>query len=152
MRTLDRIDKQILEELTQNPTQPFLKIAKKINVASSTVKERYEKMKGTVFTGPFAILDLSKIGFQGRALLMINYSDERNQELTLSKVKKLPNAFLIIEAVGKFDLIVQLMFRDVKEVKTVVNEIRALPGVKKVDVAITEQTDFPTRREYTTST
>jgi DNA-binding Lrp family transcriptional regulator len=147
---MDRIDKQILGALIQNPTQPFLKIAQKIDISPSTVKERYEKMRGKVFNDPFTIIDLSRIGYQGRALLMIKYSDKSDYKIIVEKVQKIPNVFLITETLGKFDLIVQVAFRDVKEIKMIVNKVRALLGIKKVNIAINDQTDFPTNREYTT--
>lgn len=151
VKTVDRIDKQILAILIENPTEPFLKIAKKLDISPSTVKKRYEKMKNRVFSNPFVIIDLSKLGFQGKAFLLVSNSIEGNPQLTLDKLHQMPNVFLIAETIGKFDFIVYVAFRDIKEIKKIVNEIRELPSVKKVDVTLTEQTDFPTRRQYSTS-
>ena len=147
---MDRIDKQILEALINNPTEPFLKIAKKIDVAPSTVKIRYEKMKDKVFSDPFIIVDFSIIGYRGKALLMVTNSNRGNHTLTLEKLHQIPNVFVIAETLGKFDIIAFVAFRDIKEIKKIVNELRALPSIKKVEVALTDQTDFPLEREYTT--
>ena len=106
-------------------------------------------MLNKVFITPYIIIDLSKIGFQGKAYLMIN-STGSNSKLTVELLHQIPNVFLIVETIGKFDLTALVAFRDIKEVKKIVSKIRAQPSVKKVHVAITEQTDFPTKRKYGT--
>ncbi len=148
---MDRIDNQILAALIENPRIAFLEIAKKIGIAPSTVKARYDKMKNKVFSNPFVILDLSKLGFRGKAFLLVSNSNQGDPKLTLDKLHQIPNVFLIAETIGKFDFIAYVAFRDITEIKKIVNEVRKLPSVKKVNVTLTEQTDFPTRREYSTS-
>ena len=123
VKTLDRIDQQILAALIENPTESFLKIAKKLDISPSTVKKRYDKMKNRVFTNPFVVIDLSKLGFQGKAFLLVSNSNEGNPQLTLDKLHKMPNVFLIAETVGKFDFIAYVAFRDIKEIEKIINEI-----------------------------
>jgi DNA-binding Lrp family transcriptional regulator len=147
---MDRVDSQILERLMKNPTEPFLKIAKTIGISPVTVQKRYEKMKNKAFSPPFIIIDLSKIGYQGKAHLLIS-STGSNPELTLKVLHNIPNVFLIAETIGKFDFIAFVAFRNIIELKKIVKQVRQQPSVKKVKIAITEQTDFPTRREYSAS-
>ena len=100
-----------------------------------------------MFAKPFIIIDLSKIGFGGKAYLMIN-STGSDPKLTLEVLHQIPNVFLIAETIGKFELTALVAFRDINDLKKIVNKIRDQPSVKKVHVALTEQTDFPVKREY----
>jgi DNA-binding Lrp family transcriptional regulator len=145
---MDRIDEEILRILKKNPTESYLKIAKKINVSPSTVKARYEKMENKIFSTAFIIANLSKIGYNGKAMLMITYSNKGNHLLLLERLEKTPNVFVIAETIGKFDIIAFMAFRNISEIKKIVNDIRALISVKKVEIALTDQKDFPMEREY----
>lgn len=145
---MDKVDEKILDVLIKNPTEPFFKIAKKVDLAPSTVKIRYEKMKNKVFRSPFIIADFSKIGYRGKAMLMITNSNQGNHAITLTKLQNIPDVFVVAETIGKFDIIAFAAFRDIKEIKKIVNELRTLASIKKVEVALTDQTDFPLDREY----
>ena len=105
-------------------------------------------MKNRIIIGPYTIINLAKIGYQGKAYLMVTNSNEFDHNLTLKVFNQIPNVFLIGETIGKFDFIALAAFRDIKEIKKIVNKIRAHPSVEKVKVALTEQTDFPFKREY----
>ena len=145
---MDRIDEEILRILKKNPTESHLKIARKINVSPSTVKARYEKMENRVFSTPFIIANLSKLGFTGKAMLMVTNSNQGNHLMLLKRLQKTPNVFAISETIGKFDIIAFVAFRDISEIKKIVNGIRALISVKKVEIALTDQKYFPLEREY----
>ena len=145
---MDRTDEKIFNILKKNPTETFLKISKKIGVAPSTVKNRYEKMENKVFRPPFIIADFSQLGFRGKAMLMLTNSNQGNHLMTLEKLEKTPNVFVIAETFGTFDIIAFLAFRDIKEIKNIVYELRKLVSIKKIQVALTDQTDFPLEREY----
>jgi len=145
---MDEIDQKILRLLIKNPSKSFLSISKELNVAPLTIQKRYEKMLGKVFSNPFVIVNLSKLGYQGKALLMLNSVEKHEVGMTVKKLRQIPNVFLVAEIVGKYDVLALAAFRNLKEIKNIVKEIRAQPSVKKVVVSLTEQTDFPLRREY----
>lgn len=146
---MDKIDRHILTELIKNPTKPFLKIAKEVGISPNTVQKRYEKMQkeGMIF-GAFTIIDLSKIGYQGKAFLMVTNSNIHDVEITVKALYQIPNVFLISEIIGAFDVLAMAAFRDIAELKEIVNKIRALPSVQKVEVTLTDGTYYPVRKEY----
>ena len=95
---MDRIDKKILKLLKENPKMPFLEIAKKIGISSITVQKRYEEMekKDAIF-GTTVMLDLSKIGFKGKAFLFIKTSKNSKIPEIIKTFRQIPNLFLIVE-------------------------------------------------------
>ena len=75
---MDRIDRDILKILKKNPKKPFLKIAEEIGISPSTAISRYERLKkDNVIFGASTIIDLSKIGYQGKVL--IDHTDTESQ-------------------------------------------------------------------------
>jgi len=147
---LDKLDQNIIRMLTKNPRKSFSKIAEKFNISSLTVQKRYEKMKKeNVIFGTSILLDLSKIGFQGKVFLFITCEKNYDVERTVKALQKIPEIFIISEIVGPFDVLGIAVFRDITEIQKMINRIRAEPSIKKVEVAITDEIFYPFREEFT---
>ncbi|PVX23821.1 MAG: hypothetical protein CW691_09580 [Candidatus Bathyarchaeum sp.] len=147
---LDEIDKAILNEIMKDPKKPFQKIAEEIGIAPVTAQTRYEKLrkKGTI-RGTFTIVDLAKIGFQGKGFLFIKASKDYDSETTINFVSQIPNVFQICEIVGTYDLLVMVVFRNMTEIQEIVNKIRTLKTIEKVETSLTNEVQYPAREEYT---
>ena len=145
---MDEIDRDILRRLVNDPQKPFLSVAKEIGISSQTVKKRFDTMKkNNVFFGSSMIIDLSKIGFQGKAFLLTNGSKSYESEIAIKLITQIPNVFLISEIVGPYDLLIMIVFRSATEIQEIVNKIRAIDAIENVDVTLTLDTDFPIKRE-----
>ena len=149
LNCMDKIDQDILRALKENPIKPFLKIAEEIGISTTTALSRYERMKkDNIIYGAFTIIDLSKIGHQGKAFLLVTNNDVDNTETTLKALSTVPNVFLVSEIIGAFDLLAMAAFKDLSEIKEIINNIRAFPSVKKVEVVLTTDTLYPVKEEY----
>ena len=139
-----------MSELQKRPGKPFIKISEELGISPMTVKNRYERMKkeGKIF-GTSTILDLSKIGYQGKAFLHITNNINENPEKIIKNLQQIPNVFLVSEIIGTFDILVMAAFRDLKEIKEITDRIRDDPSVKKVEMSITDDTLYPLTNEYT---
>ena len=145
---MDEIDRDILRRLVNDPQKPFLSIAKEIGISPQTVKKRFNTMKkNNVFFGSSMIIDLSKIGFQGKAFLLTNGSKSYESEIAIKLITQIPNVFLISEIVGPYDLLIMIVFRSATEIQEIVNKIRAIDAIENVDVVLILDTDFPIKRE-----
>ena len=147
---MDRIDRDILQILKKNPLKPFLKIAKEIGISPSTVLNRYERLKmDNVIYGASTIVDLSKIGYQGKAFLLVTYTNICNAEDSPTEaLRNIPNVFLVSEIIGTFDVLAMVAFKDLTEIKEIIGKVRAIPCVKKVEVTLTNDTLYPLKEEY----
>lgn len=147
---MDKIDQHIINELTENGQKSFLRIANRLGIAPGSVKKRYQKMKKNgIIIRPTIIIDLSKIGYQGKAHLLITEKSNHDKKMTINFLKKLQNVFLIAEIIGEFDVLAMVPFKDLNNVIEVVDKIRALPGVSQVEIALTSDTEFPITKHYT---
>ncbi len=146
---MDRTDYLVLSELLKDARLPFSAVAKKLGVSAQTVKNRYEKMKveGMVFRSVISI-DLSKLGYQGKAFLMITTSPEGNRFDIIDAVKKISDIIVVSEIIGFFDILAIASFRNLKAIITIVNEVRDFSGVERVEVTLTDDTSFPVTKTY----
>lgn len=149
---MDKIDYDILKLLSQNSTGSFLKLAKRIGISPLTVQKRFEKMLDDgIILGTSTRIDLSKIGFQGKAFLFIKYSCCVDSDDFRKYVMLFPNLFLFTEIIGEFDALAMMVFKDNSEIKEVSERIRAKGCVKQVKVAVTSDTFYPVKEEYLNS-
>jgi Lrp/AsnC family transcriptional regulator for asnA, asnC and gidA len=146
---MDKIDLQILKELTKDAQTSFLRIAEKIGVSPKTVQTRYEKLKekGVILRSTIT-LDLSKIGYQGKAYLMITNAPNQNKKKTTDALKQMQNIFLFSEIIGDFDVLAIVAVNDFKSIISLVNAIRKLPSVDQVEVSFTNGTSFPVGKDF----
>jgi Lrp/AsnC family transcriptional regulator for asnA, asnC and gidA len=146
---MSEIDAQILRELMKNAQTPFSRIAKKLGISSSTVKKRYEKMKneGTIMQSSITI-DLSKLGYQGKVFLMITNAPKQDKSTTINALKRIPNVFVITEIIGDCDVLAIAPVIDLKSVKALVDEIKKVPSVDRVEVSLISDTMFPINSRF----
>jgi DNA-binding Lrp family transcriptional regulator len=146
---MDEVDLQILKELTEDAQTSFSRIAEKIGVSPKTVQTRYEKMKEARIILRSAItVDLSKLGYQGRAFLMITNAPNKTKKDTIGALKQMQNIILLTEIIGDFDVLAIAAIKDFKSIIDIVNAIRKLPSVDQVEVSFTDNTSFPVEKGF----
>ena len=136
--------------MSKKPDMPFLQIAKKLGISPITVQKRFEDMrKEGIFFRSTLILDLSKIGFNGKAFLSIKLSKDCDLKKVVEALQLMKNLFLVVEVVGTYDLFAMVVFRDITEIMKIVNDIKTSPCVEKVEISLTDESYYPFRKEYT---
>jgi Lrp/AsnC family transcriptional regulator for asnA, asnC and gidA len=148
---LDSTDIQIFRNLLENPKKSFLKLAKEIGIAPITAQKRYKKMEKIGVLKPSVVVDYSKIGYPLKACFRMITSNILNKDLIFEIVEKIPNIFLFAETIGPFDIVALGLFKDFDDIKKLTRKIRALRSVESVTVSITDEADFPFKREYNPS-
>ena len=141
---MDKLDYLVLSELLKDGTLSFVDIAKNINSTSYTVRRRYEKMKkeGLIFKCS-ASIDLAKLGYQGKALLLITVSPNANKSETIDYLKTIRNVIVVTEIIGPYDILAIAPVTDVNSVKVLVSESRKAPYLQRVELACIDDVNFP---------
>ena len=146
---MDEIDLRIIRELTKDAKTPFLRIAKKLGVSPETVRTRYIKMKEDRTIKHCSIsIDLSKIGYQGKVFLMITNSSNNDKSKTIDVLKKMRNIFIISEMIGDFEILGIAPVKDMNSLKALVNKIKKLPSVNKVEFTVINDATFPINEHF----
>jgi Lrp/AsnC family leucine-responsive transcriptional regulator len=141
---MDKLDYLILSELCKDAQLSFVTIAKKHGITPYTVRKRYERMKKEgIIQKSIVSIDLSKLGYQGKAFLMITVSAERDKSLTISRLKKISNVMLVAEIIGAFDILAIAPVIDLNSIRTLVNKIKKIPNVQRVEITCINDTAFP---------
>ena len=141
---MDKLDYLILTELLKDAQMSFVTIAKKFGTSPFTIRKRYERMKKEgIINKCIVTIDLSKLGYQGKVFLMITIAPQRDKTGTVSALEKIKNIFIITETIGSFDILAVAPVSDLNSIRTLVNEIKELPDVQKVEITCISNPIFP---------
>jgi Lrp/AsnC family transcriptional regulator for asnA, asnC and gidA len=133
---MDKIDLQIIKELSEDARKPFIKIAKKIGVSIQTVIKRYNKMKAKRIIRQCAIsINLKKIGYEGTAHLLITHSPGSRLSETMEQLENVQNIIMASKTIGDFEGYAILVFKDIKDLYEKVLQIKRLPSISTVEVS-----------------
>jgi hypothetical protein len=90
----------------------------------------------------------TKIGYQGKAYLMIANAQNHYKRETTAALKQMPNIFLITETLGDFDVFAIAVIKDFESMINLVTSIRSMPSVDEVEVALTRDTSFSVGKDF----
>jgi Lrp/AsnC family transcriptional regulator, regulator for asnA, asnC and gidA len=141
---MDKLDYLILSELLKDASLSFVEIAKRVHASHYSVRRRFEKMKKEgVIQNCLVSIDLSKLGYQGKALLLIHVSPECIKSDTIAYLLKIRNIIAVSEIAGAYDIIAIAPIKDLDSIQTLVKEAKKAPHVEGVDIACINDCGFP---------
>lgn len=126
---LDELDRALLRSLASNARAPLSEVARRLNIARTTLSERLEKLeKEGVIKGYRVDLDLSKLGYRYLAFVLVKVrrgglkGDKSNQEALAEKIvsecssrKGLPWVEEAHIITGEYDLLLKVWAREWEE-------------------------------------
>ena len=95
------------------------------------------------------MVDLSKLGYQGKAYLMISLEEGYNKEKIVAVLREKRNIFLVTEVMGgPCDVLAVAAIKDYQDTIEFILSIKKLNGIAHVDVDLTNETLFPINDSY----
>jgi Lrp/AsnC family transcriptional regulator, regulator for asnA, asnC and gidA len=141
---LDEIDLKILRLLCQDAQIPFYNIAKIVGISPRTVELRFRKLvQEKIILQSTILIDLSKIGYSGKAYISITTCPGADRNTTINDLKKIGDIFLTTQIIGDYDILALAAVRDFAGIIGVIDRIRKLPNVEKADVSFIQDTTYP---------
>ena len=148
---MDKLDFLILSELFKDASLSFVKIANNVGTSPYTVRRRYERMKKEgLIHGCVVSLDISKLGYQGKAFLLITILPNGNKSETIDYLKKIRNVIVVTELIGPFDLLAIAPITDFYSIQELVKEAKKAPYLERVEIACIDDIHFPVSPNFGT--
>ena len=131
---IDEIDAKILRELIKNSRTKLKDLAEDCNVSINAIFKRIQRLKesglikkSTLFT------NMGALGYEISATIGINLNPDQEQNvMNLIRDKKM-NLAAISRSMGKFDLCVFVMAKNLEEIEDFKRDL-ILQGINKVSV------------------
>jgi Lrp/AsnC family transcriptional regulator for asnA, asnC and gidA len=128
---LDRIDQRLIEALQQNGREPFRRIAAEVGVSEATIRARYQKLCEDNILQVTGVTNPLGLGFDAQALVGIRTSG--SPEPVAEAIAQWDEADYVVITAGQFDVLVELICADRRQLLDVTNRIRGLDGVASTE-------------------
>ena len=130
-RRVDDLDRGIIEELQKNGRESFRRIASRLGVSEATVRARYARLTSEGILQVVAVTNPLGLGFE-QALVGIKTSGP--PEAVADQLSRWPQADYVVVTAGQFDLVVEVVAVDRRELLDLSNRMRALEGVVTTEI------------------
>jgi len=129
-RNLDALDAKILHALQENARITVSDISKKTGIPHTTIRLRIKRLENIgVVKGYVPLLDLKKLGYTAKAIVLIKTSPEEKYEKLADTFKKMENVRWIYSISGRMTGALMVIAKDMRELHETVLKIRRVPGV-----------------------
>lgn len=126
-RSLDEIDRAIIEALQRNGREPFRRVAAQIGVAEATVRSRYQRLVKDDILQVTGVTNPLGLGFDAMAILGVNTTGAPDP--VADEISSWSESTYVVVAAGRYDVLVEVLCADRHHLLEVTNRVRALPGV-----------------------
>jgi Lrp/AsnC family transcriptional regulator for asnA, asnC and gidA len=126
-RTLDPVDRGIIEALQENGRAPFRSIAARVGVAEATVRSRYTRLVEDGILLVTGVTNPLGLGFEAMAMIGIKASG--SPEPVADEIAGWDEVSYVVVAAGRFDLLVEVVCADTRHLLDLTTRARAVDGV-----------------------
>jgi Lrp/AsnC family transcriptional regulator, regulator for asnA, asnC and gidA len=126
-QSVDRLDRQIIEALQANGREPFRQIAGRLGVSEATVRNRYARLCRADVLQVTGVTNPLGLGFDAQAMLGIKTNGP--PEPVAEKIGSWREAGYVVITAGQFDLLVEVLCTDRRDLLDIINRVRSLAGV-----------------------
>ncbi|CAB1079848.1 hypothetical protein D1AOALGA4SA_7550 [Olavius algarvensis Delta 1 endosymbiont] len=134
---MDHLDRKILGAFQKDARVKNADLARELGVAPSTMLERVRRLEDRgYFDGFKALVNPEKLGLDVQALISVSLGQHSTQTIRPFEeaVKSIPNIMVCYHVTGRFDYMLHIVAKNLKELGTLVKEqIASLPGVGKTE-------------------
>jgi Lrp/AsnC family transcriptional regulator, regulator for asnA, asnC and gidA len=126
-RSLDAVDQSIIEALQRNGRESFRQIASRAGVSEATIRARYARLCDDDILQVTGITNPLGLGFDAQAMVGIRTAGP--PEPVANEIATWHEAGYVVITAGQFDILVELVCADRRQLLDLTNRIRAIEGV-----------------------
>ena len=130
-RSLDAVDQRIIEALQRNGRESFRRIAASVGVSEATIRARYGRLCEDDILQVTGITNPLGLGFEAQAMVGIRTTGP--PEPVANEIATWQEAGYVVITAGQFDIIVELLCGDRRQLLDLTNRIRALDTVASTE-------------------
>ena len=126
-RRLDAVDRALIEALQRNGRDSFRRIAAEVGVSEATIRARYQHLCEDDILQVTAVTNPLGLGFDAQAMVGIRTAGA--PEPVADEIARWEEAGYVVVTAGQFDILVELVCADRRQLLDLTNRVRALDGV-----------------------
>jgi Lrp/AsnC family transcriptional regulator, regulator for asnA, asnC and gidA len=126
-RSLDHVDRGIIEALQANGRASFRGVASQIGVAEGTVRSHYGRLVEDGILQVTAVTNPLGLGFDAMAVIGIRTAG--SPETVADEISSWEESSYVVVTAGRFDVLVEVVCTDRRHLLEVTSRVRALESV-----------------------
>ncbi len=132
---IDRLDKKILQLISQDARIPFLEVARECNVSGAAIHQRIQKLRNIgIIKGSEFVIDNYKVGYQTCAFVGITVRDVKSISNVAEELKKIPEIVECHYATGKYAMFVKIYARDNRHLlHIIIDKMTGIEGISHTE-------------------
>jgi len=138
MEKIDKLDRQILEIISQNARIPFRDVAEQCGVSRAAIHQRVQRMiENNVITGSGYNVNPKVLGYATTAYIGVKLEKGSLYKNVVPEFEKIPEITECHFTTGPYTLLVKLYARDNEHLMDLLNNrIQEIPGVVAIETII----------------
>jgi Lrp/AsnC family transcriptional regulator for asnA, asnC and gidA len=128
-RQFDELDFDILAHLQKDGRKSFTDIAKELDIATNTVRNRVTRLREEKIMTVIARVHPYYAGFDAFADIRVSVEPSNLIESVATKISAFPEVSFVAMLSGEYDLILEAMCRDNQHLSEFVEKIHQIEGV-----------------------
>jgi len=137
---MDELDREIIKILQVDGRIPYTDIARNLDISEATVRNRISRLVDQKIIQIIGLVDPYHLGYDAPAMIGVTV-DPRQLEAAAAEIALFPEVSYLIMVSGEYDLMVEVMCRDRKELTDFLNQkLRCVQGVTRTQSSIILQT------------
>ena len=132
--SLDDLDGRIIAALQANGRESFRAMAASFGVSEATIRNRYARLVESGAMQVTAVTNPMGMGYEAQALLGVTV--EGPVERVADALAQWPEAIYVVVTAGRFDVVVELVARDRRDLLELINRVRLLDGVSTTETFV----------------
>ncbi len=134
--SLDRLDLRIIRSLSQNARKPYSTIAKELEVSDATVRKRVNRLVEEGIIKQFnLLLDYHRIGRIVKAFIGLRVNANKLMNV-VGPLQDNPDVQVLYRTTGNVDLFVEVIFKDMEELKLFLEQELNIDGISYTEVTV----------------
>ena len=126
---MDQLDFRILMHLQEDGRRPFTEIAKTLNIAEGTVRNRVNRLVADKTLQIIGLVDPHRVGLDTPALVHVAVQPAE-LEHAAAQIAHFPEVSYLLMVAGEYDLVVEVMCRNREHLTELITErLHKIPGV-----------------------
>lgn len=126
-RSLDAVDRGIIEALQANGRAPFRGVAKQVGMGEATVRARYARLVADGILQVTGVTNPLGLGFDAMALIGIKTTG--SPEPVAEAIAAWEESSYVVVTAGRFDVLVEVICTDRHHLLEITSRARAVEGV-----------------------
>jgi Lrp/AsnC family transcriptional regulator, regulator for asnA, asnC and gidA len=130
-RSLDPVDRGIIEALQENGRTTFRAVAARVGVAEATVRTRYARLVEDGILQVTGVTNPLGLGFDAMAMIGIRTSG--SPEPVADEIASWEEASYVVVTAGRYDLLIEVVCTDRHHLLDLTTRARAIDGVASTE-------------------